>query len=338
MTGASVAYHLRPNKHVERHLFVDLLDCVNRWRALSKYLYVGFGGVYFEDFKLLHGHFNMAKMLSIENQKWVYERQKFNIPYGCIQPRHWDSADFVRDLDKLRARYKVENIVCWLDYATSVELANQLNEIRGLVPKLLPGDVLKVTLPANPTVLGAKRADDTEADLQNRRLEALQNRLLGTQFLPEGVSLEQMTERRYPDVLAAAFRRTVSEAMQESIGNVFQPLGSYVYKDVTQIITFTAIILRADQVEDFLAKTEIADFELGGSSWQLSRIEVPDLSLREKLRLDQVIFTKNGKQRPMAVQTEMGLKFAPDVVDSRRMIDNYIKFYRYYPHYYRVTF
>ena len=338
MTGASVAYHLRPNKHVERHLFVDLLDHVDRWKPLSKYLYVGFGGIYFEDFKLLHGHFNMGKMLSIENQKWVYERQKFNIPFGCIQPKNWDSADFVRDLDKLRAKYKVENIVCWLDYATSVELANQLNEIRGLVPKLLPGDILKVTLPANPTALAAKRQDETEVDLQNRRLETLQTRLLGTQFLPEGVSPDQMTERNYPDVLTAAFRRTVSEAMQENVGNVFQPLGCYVYKDASQIITFTAIILQADQVQNFLVETEIADFELGGPSWEVLRIEVPDLSLREKLKLDQVIFSKTGKHKPMAVQTEMGLKFAPDVVDSRRMIGNYIKFYRYYPHYYRVTF
>lgn len=337
MTGASVAYHLRPNKHVERHLFIDLLDHVNRWRPLSRYLYVGFGGVYFEDFKLLHAHFNMAKMLSIEKEKWVYDRQKFNIPYGCIQPRHWDSADFVRDLDRLRNKYKVENIVCWLDYPTSVELANQLNEVKGLIPKLAPGDILKVTLPANPSALATKKADDTDETLQTRRLEVLQNRL-GAQFLPEGVSADKMTEHRYPEVLGGAFRRAVSEAMQESIGNVFQPLGSYIYKDSTQLITFTAIVLRDNQVQDFLAKSGVTDFDLGGSSWQLLRVEVPDLSLREKLRLDQVIFTKNGKNRPTAVQTAMKLKFAPDVTDSRRMVENYIKFYRYYPHYYRVTF
>lgn len=338
MTGASVAYNLRPNKHVERHLFVDLLDHVNRWRPLSRHLYVGFGGIYFEDFKLLHSHFNMAKMLSIENQKWVYKRQKFNVPYGCIEPKQWDSSEFVRDLDKLRVRYKVENVLCWLDYPASVELGNQLNEIRGLVPKLLPGDVLKVTLPANPTTLSKRGRGDAEADLFDRRLEVLRTRLLGTQFLPEGVAADQMTERRYPEVLTAAFRRVVSEGMQESVGNVFQPLGSYVYKDMTQIVTFTAIILQDDQLQDFLEKTEIADFELGGALWELRRIEVPDLSLREKLKLDQVIFTKNGKNKPAAVQAEMGLKFDPNITNSRRMIDNYIKFYRYYPHYYRVTF
>lgn len=337
MSGASVAYHLRPNKHVERHLFVDLLDHVNRWTPLAKYLYVGFGGIYFEDFKLLHSHFNMVKMVSIEKEKWVYERQRFNIPYGCIEPKHWDSSVFVGDLDKLRAKYKVDNILCWLDYPTSVELANQLSEIRGLIPKLLHGDILKITLPANPTALAAKRADESEAQLQERRLEELRNRL-GTQFLPEGVTSDQMTERHYPDVLAGAFRRVVSEAMQEDDKSIFQPLGSYIYKDVTQIITFTAIMLHSDDVQNFFAKTEIEKFDLGGPEWQLLKIEVPDLSLREKLKLDQVIFAKTGKQRPTTVQARMGLKFAEQVGDSRRMVENYIKFYRYYPHYYRVTF
>jgi len=337
VSGASVAYYLRPNKHVERHLFVDLLDHVNQWRPLSKYLYVGFGGIYFEDFKLLHGHFNMAKMLSIENQEWVYERQKFNVPYGCIQPEQLDSADFVQGLDKLRTKYKAENILCWLDYSASAKLPEQLNEIRGLIPKLLPGDILKVTLPASPTALASRREDEADAELHERRLEVLRTRL-GTQFLPEGVAPEQMNERDYPSVLTAAFRRAVSQAMQESVDNVFQPLGSYVYKDMTQIVTFTAILLRNSEVQDFLDKTEIAGFELGGSSWQVLRIDVPDLSLREKLKLDQIIFTKRGKRKPAAVQTKMRLKFAPDIDVSRKMIDSYIKFYRYYPHYYRVTF
>ena len=49
---------------------VDLLDRVDLWRRIAGYLYVGFGGIYFEDFKLLHSHFGMRKMLSIENQNW----------------------------------------------------------------------------------------------------------------------------------------------------------------------------------------------------------------------------------------------------------------------------
>jgi hypothetical protein len=341
VSGASVAYHLRPNKHVERHLFIDLLDHVDRWNPISSYLYVGFGGIYFEDFKLLHSHFGVDKMLSIENQKWVFERQKFNVPYGCIHPKNLDSSDFIRDVEKFRIKYKVKNILCWLDYATSVELADQLNEIKSVLPNLAANDVFKVTLPANPSILGTKREGMPDAELFERRLEALRNRLLGTQFLPDGLSADRMTERNYPEVLSETFRRAVAEAMKESPDLVFQPLGSYVYKDTTQIATFTGIVLQADRVDDFLGKTSLKEFDLSGPAWELRKIEVPDLSLREKLRLDQVIFkqtTMPGKHRPVDIQTQMRLKFAPDVVDSRRMIENYIRFYRYYPSFHRVTF
>lgn len=341
MSGAAVAYHLRPNKHVERHLFVDLLDHVDRWNPISSYLYVGFGGVYFEDFKLLHAHFGVDKMLSIENQRWVFERQKFNVPYGCIHPKNLDSSDFIRDVERFRIRYKVANILCWLDYATSAELAGQLNEIKSVLPNLAANDVLKVTLPANPSVLGVKREGMPDADLFDKRLEILRNRLLGTQFLPDGLTANRMTERHYPEVLCETFRRAAAEAMRESPNLVFQPLGSYVYKDTTQIVTFTGIVLEADKVDEFLEKTSLKKFDLGGPAWELIKIEVPELSLREKLKLDQVIFKQTStpkKHRPVEVQIKMGLKFAPEVVDSRRMIENYIRFYRYYPSFHRVTF
>jgi hypothetical protein len=274
----------------------------------------------------------MRKMLSIENQNWVKPRQKLNVPYGCIDCRYTESASLIQDLRKLRRKYKVENVLCWLDYASSIELASQLNEVRALLPSLAANDILKVTLAANPSVLGTKTgANDPE--LFQRRLEELRQRLLGTQFLADGITTDQMTEGRYPEVLTGAFQRVVAEAMKESPELVFQPLGSYVYKDTSQMVTLTGIVLSADQVDAFRAATALGTFDLAGLSWELLRIDVPHLSLREKLLLDQFLFNKTAHE----IESKIHIQLAPDREDSLRMVENYVKYYRYYPNYQRVV-
>jgi hypothetical protein len=331
VSGTSVPYHLRQNKYVERHVFVDLLGYLDRWQPLDEYLYVGFGAIYFEDFKLLHSHFAMKRMLSIEKEEWVLPRQKLNVPYGCVDHEHCDSSEFIQNLDTYRRKYRAKNLLVWLDYAGGLEIAAQLNDVKALVPSLLANDILKVTFEAEPNEL-ASRTDGADKEVFDARLEKLRN-LLGTQFLPDGISPKQMTEEEYPAVLCEAFKRVVAGAMRESPGLIFQPIGSYVYKDTSQMITITGILLDRTETEGFWKTTEIKDFDLAGLSWELQRIEVPDLSLREKFLLDQVIFNRTAEQ----VEKKIGITFARDRDQSLKMIENYMKFYRYYPNFYPVV-
>src|SRR5688572_9623398 len=94
-TGGFVPYHMRPNKAVDRQLFVELLAKVNRFRPIRSYTYIGFGGSFLEDFKLIHTSFGSRKMISIEEDLNVLNRQKFNVPLRCITRRHQTSGDFV---------------------------------------------------------------------------------------------------------------------------------------------------------------------------------------------------------------------------------------------------
>lgn len=330
MSGTSVPYHLRQNKYVERRVFVDLLGYLDRWMPLEDYLYVGFGAIYFEDFKLLHYQFAMNKMLSIERERWVLPRQKVNVPFGCIDHKFCSSSDFIRNLDKYRRKYKVKNTLIWLDYAGGLEIANQLNDVKALVPSLLANDILKVTFEAEPEKLAQSGpADD---DVFGTRLEKLRS-LLGTQFLPEGVRSQQMTDNGYPAVLCEAFKRVVASAMKESPGLVFQPIGCYAYKDSVQMVTLTGIVLDRADVAQFRDRTKLGGFDLAGLSWQLHRVEVPDLSLREKFILDKELFHKTAR----AVEKKIGFAFAKNRPESQSMIESYMKFYRYYPTYYPLV-
>ncbi len=328
--GTSVPYNLRQNKHVERRLFVDLLDCIDRWRPLKNYLYVGFGGIYFEDFKLLHSHFAMHKMLSIESEKWVLPRQRKNIPYGCIDHEHCDSGEFIRTVGNYRDKYKVDNLICWLDFASPTQVAAHLNDVKALLPSFVANDILKVTLVADPYTL-ATTAKPGE-DIHEKRLEILVQRL-GTQFLPEGLTPDQVREDKYPGVLLGSFQRVVAEAMKESSSLTFQPIGSYVYKDTTQMLTITGIVLETTQLEKFIEQTGLRGFDLAGLDWRLQQINVPDLSLREKLLLDRIIFKKTATE----IETAMEFTLDEDAEDSIKMIESYVKFYRYYPNFHRVV-
>jgi putative O-methyltransferase len=338
VSGTSIPYHLRQNKYVERRLFVDLLNQLDRWQALKRYLYVGFGAIYFEDFKLLHSHFAIERMLSIEKEEWVLPRQKLNVPLGCIDHDHCPSSEFIEKLDSYRAKYKVQNLLVWFDYA-GLDLAGQLTDVKALVPGLLGRDILKVTLSADAEEL-APAFGPVDQDVLEARYEKLRE-ILGTQFLPDSVTPERMTKEGYPSILCEAFKRVVAQAMTESPTKTFQPIGCYVYKDTSQMITLTGIILERDEIEEFRQRTAIESFELAGLAWELQRIDVPDLSLREKFLLDGKIFHKASdvKFRKTAeeVAREIHFTFARDQDESLRMIRSYIKFYRYYPNYYPVV-
>jgi len=329
--GATLPYHQRQNKHVERHLFVDILRLVERWNPLRSYLYVGFGGIYFEDFKLLHDQFGIDKMISLEQEAWMLPRQEVNLPYGCIAPRHETSAEFIRNIEASKVQYPgAANYLIWLDYVVSKELPNQLDEVRALVPRLNPGDILKVTIPGNPRWLNKGSGSQLE-----NRLDNLKNRV-GSAYLAEGLTEGDVRDDALPAVLLGALKRKLAEAMAESPAFAFQPLGCYVYRDSVTMLTATGIVLDKGDIGAFLDRTHFRDFELASPDWALHSISVPDLSLREKLVLDKLLFRQADRRSAAEIGAELGFQFEEDGDESAALIESYIKFYRYYPNYHRV--
>jgi hypothetical protein len=340
--GTNVPYHLRQNKFVERQLFLDLLAHASHWEPIKDYLYVGFGGFFFEDFKLVHDRFGINKMLSIEKMDWAIPRQHFNLPYGCIQPNCTDSAQFIDKLSQYRQRYPENtNLLCWLDYATWLDIADQLNEVKALLLQLVANDIIKVTLVAHPSRLDAKFSGLT-GSLHEKRYEVLKN-ILGSQFLGDGFDPDQLGERRFPEVISTAFQMAIAGAMKESGGLIFQPLGSYVYKDGTQMITFTGIILDQKRRTEFLEKSGLQEFSLASLKWERHLIAVPSLSIKEKLTLDRLMHGKDAVKIAEELKVKVDdderiVLFDEDADVSAERIGNYLQYYRYYPNFLRVQF
>ena len=88
-------YHLRPNKSIDRNLFVQTLIGLTSVFPVADYWYTGFGSYMFDDFKILHERLNISKMISLEADPQVFSRAKFNLPYNCIDIKNMDSTAYL---------------------------------------------------------------------------------------------------------------------------------------------------------------------------------------------------------------------------------------------------
>jgi hypothetical protein len=327
MSGATLAYNLRRNKYVERQLFMELLSRFSRWQEIGNYLYIGFGGVYFEEFKLLHTRFSIKKMFSLEREQWMIARQELNVPYGCITPFHATSGELIVDIDQYREIGEAINLLIWLDYVTAKELPTQLSEIRSIVSKLEHGDILKITFSLNPRWLNEGPSDD----ILTNRLENLRSQL-GSAYLAEGITISDVTNDSLPRVYLDALKRKIAEGLTENAELEFMPLGCYTYNDGTPMLTVTGALIDRKLQPAFEERIGLDKVDFASPKWEIHRIELPDMSLRERLEIDRKLNGRTAEE----IAHELPFQFEEDPDESLDLIRNYLKLYRFYPNYHRV--
>lgn len=336
MSGGYVWYHLRPNKAVERQLFVELLGKLNRYVPISEYCYVSFGGAYLEDFKLVHSQFANTKMISIEEDANVFERQKFNLPHACIKMENCTSGEFITD--KLDENEK--NII-WLDYAEANKTYTQITELQSLLSKSNEYDIVKVTLNANPNSLfdSSNQKPDgkryTIPELNEIRLQKLIDRI--GEFIPNDTRSDDMAKDKYPLVLNRAIGIASTKIISGIDQNLrFQPLASFYYGDSDhQMVTVTGIVIQHDEIKKMLDVTGLGSWELASIDWGKSQsIQLPALTAREKFALDQRIPSENIEN----LNDALGFIFDKKRESHDAILINYQKYYRYYPSFHKVVY
>ena len=332
MSGEAVAYHLRQNKHVDRQLFAEILSYVDRYAPVGKALYVSFGGVYFEDFKLIHNVFGANKLLSIEEIPWILKRQKHNKPLGCIRCEELKSRALVTKINDYRAEFGDPSLICWLDFASRDRRA-QLEDVSVLLKNCRAGDVVRVTLNANPATFGEQREGELITARDARRLASLREKLADK--LPGEVDEQDLKKDAFPALMLRMLKLEMLTAMESQPELQFQPLGSYSYADSQHtMLTVTGIVLEAEKVREFIQRTRIKEFKFSGLKWELHRINVPLLSQREKLILDQ----KYKTATPSKISRGLGFQVAKTKPESYVMLRDYFDFHRYYPHFHRIQY
>lgn len=326
--GSSLPYRLRPNKAVDRELFLSLLMRLAPKLALEKYHYVGLGGPFLEDFRLIHGRIGIAKMTCIETEEQVHLRQKFNRPVASIECVHKSLEDY---LDETSFDSPV---IIWFDYTEPKGITSQIERFARTIGTVPIGSILRITLNANPESLGKPPSNEisVESDgdvsedrarkptTQEWRLARFRERL-GALF-PSGSTADDMTHKNYGKSLLHALRLTVEkEVLSFRDRRVVWALATH-YADGQSMVTAALLVCQHD---DKAIEESVKAWEFHATTNAPHRVDLPALSTLERLTMES----------SDDAQAKMGFEL-PKSSMGENPLEVFKKFYRIYPHFSRV--
>lgn len=335
MSGANVPYQLRTNKFVERQVFLDVLDHVRLWNGPAKYVYASMGGRFLEDFKLINERFAIEKMISIESDKLTCQRQQFNRPYSFIDCRLQSSAEFVTEFDRLTPEEGNVRFIVWLDYAVANERQQQLQEYRDLISKLATGDVVKITLNANLDTVRNTADFKRTIDFKRAVLDKVREQL--DEYMPaDEIAAENLNPKSFARLLARSVKIAAFKGIGENQSCEIRHLVAFRYRDgFHQMVTVTAIVADDELNASIDNDSVFGDWPLRAKEWDnVQQIDVPDMSLKERARINGLLFTDNE----FSLHEGLPFRFDSNDNESLRLFKNYIVHYRRYPSFGRVSY
>ncbi|WP_369834375.1 O-methyltransferase [Cronobacter dublinensis] len=331
--GNSIPYHLRHNKAVERNLFIDLLNKINNCRNISDYIYVGFGGPFLEDFKIIHSALKIKKMISLELVENTHKRQKFNMPVACVdigdQPK--SASDFITS----HSFSKRKRHIVWLDYTQPSELNEQLNEVQSLCSKLNPYDIIKVTVNAHSETLGKDNSMQVSDDPREFRAARLAE-IIGN-FAPYPIQPIHAGSKVYPKTLLHILKKAMNMGISNRPEVIIQPLSAFYYADGQGMLTATAIVLNNNDnvINRFFRKSRLFSWPFLDKVWEKPRnINVPTMSLKERLLIESQL----PNATPGEIIETMGFFLSEDEPQTRTQLTTFIEYQRAIPWFSKVQF
>jgi hypothetical protein len=292
MSGSQIAYHLRVNKYIDRQLFLESLALVNRFIPLAGHGYVSMAGAYLEDCRVLHQATRITRMYSIEMSQSVVARQEVNRPFGFIQCRRMDSKELVEGFDGVRAALGDQdtNVVVWLDYAAANQRQAQLQQLGTLVPKLITGDVVRITLNAHRPTLGENQEYERLPTAQKPptlpawRYDRLREQL--GEYMPGDRQSAEHLEKKdgFYRTMIRAVKHVVIGAIQPRAELLAVPVLSTAYDDQHGMVTVTFVVIRKADESEFRQAINWNGWRHNpGPEWdEYTEIQVPHLSMRER--------------------------------------------------------
>ena len=327
-TGSSLPYRLRPNKAVDRELFLSLLMRLTPSLSLENYQYIGLGGSFLEDFRMVHARLGLKRMTCVETELEVHKRQLFNRPIASIECVHATLEDYLDGHD-----FEVPAII-WFDYTEPKGITTQIERFARTIGTVPLGSVLRVTLNANPESLGKPDANEVSVEIEDAasadrkekptvqewRLARFKERV--GQLFPSGLSADGMTQKRFGFSVLRVLKLAVEkEALNFRDRRIVWALATH-YKDGQAMVTAALVVCTADNtaIEEL-----VKGWEFYSTSDSPHRLDLPALSTLERLTMESNDDVR-AKMTFELPKSDMG----------EDPFSVFKKFYRIYPHFSRV--
>lgn len=324
MSAGSIPYHLRPNKAVDRLLFLDL--CAKLAPALKieadGYSYIGFGGPQMEDFRLLHEKFPQMPMLCIEHLENVIPRQKFNCPHTQVAflPEAKNSRDWLNEWNPDKP------VILWFDYALKSERKEQFNEFQTLLASAPNKSLLRVTMNADLPLGSGKTAE--------QQMQSLRDNF--GKIVPPDISDDDMAAREFPRVVSRMFELAAEDVLQAAGERVFHPLLLTSYRDTNQMLVITGLLAPKADCEAAIESSGLNAWPYLPQNWaDVRTINMPELTIKERIHINQLLPREAGNAQQIQNVLGFHVDELPDI--SLDKIRNYTEFYRHFPQFGRVT-
>lgn len=276
-TFNKIDYRLRPAKHAERLMLIDLFKRM-RFEATEAYQYIGLGSVAFVDFRMIHRLLGITKMTSIEDTNDPDEQRRFenNKPYNNLRLVFGNSSAILPTLD-----FNAPSLV-WMDY-DGLASKSMANDLTGIAKDIPSGSFLAFTFTNSFPISGNGR--DTYF---NKLKEQFPN------YLKESDKASILDGKKYSKWVRNTFNSLIQKALKDADSGkavkekrVAKQVCYFKYKDGIEMATIGWVIVAKYDEPDFL-KCQFDGLPFAKFGDEAFRIEVPlitPLEVREMERL-----------------------------------------------------
>lgn len=331
MGASDLAYRTRPNKHIDREIFANLLELTVPILGPKKYVYISMGGAHLVDHVMVYRRLGIENLFSFDNDANIINRQKFNRPLSSMVCKHMESSHIAVNLENIIDGFdNASNVIIWLDFTSPNERHHQLTQVNQIASKLCHGDLLRVTLNANTQTLNEDQSNDLEWHEKGEQspIKYSNKRLKDTlkEFVPSSVSIT--AENDFASALVNCIRSAILQGLETKQTVKAIPVLNTTYKDGQRMVTAAYLFL--DNDKPLPPSVENWEHTPKGDN-SLIRIEAPNLSIKEKITIDERI---NNSASKIVDSLDFCLEKNKDRFISA--IESYKKIQRHYPYFHNI--
>lgn len=317
-------YLLRTNKQIERRLVFEALHSAAQRVGFQNHWYLGFGSMWFGDFKMAHRLLSIDQMVSIELKDHA-PRAKFNSPYGGVRVEAGVSSEV---LERLAEDTWNKPVIAWLDYDGRLD-QDVVADVEYILNRGMPNSVIIVTVNG---ARGTYRGKEPKAREQTAL--GMVESVLGTASISPTYSSmgSDVLASDFPQFLAESMltfmqHRVVESARQHRDQRLqFVPLYCLHHKDGADMVTVGGALVEEQSAQLWmrcLQQHRLICDETGAPRY--CRLDLVPVTIKEKIVLDSCLPFPHDDAEYIRVARAAGLELKDEDMQKYR------RFYRQFP-------